>query len=138
MLTVDKSLVIDKDVPVEVNDLNSKSTALFCANKPSPEPKLDAVLTSPPAAPPVTTFPSRSIPKLLIDVPEAKSFIFKNGTYTVSSVVPVMFCPPNTALLSPEANELVECMNEVLPDAIEPKPPACEKPATDVVSKPSA
>jgi len=47
-LTVVALLVKVTVPPVDVNDLNCKSAATFCANKPVPEPKLDAVLISPP------------------------------------------------------------------------------------------
>ena len=59
------------------------------------------------------------MPNLLFAMVVPKLPILKYGTYTVSSVVPVMFSPPNTTDLSPVTNEFLECINDVLPDAIE-------------------
>lgn len=53
------SIVISSPVTVNVmfvpaiNDLNCKSVPTFAENKPSPAPRFDAVLISPPPPPPV-------------------------------------------------------------------------------------
>jgi hypothetical protein len=50
IVTVSAAAVKVMFVPA-TNDLNSKSTPVFCLNRPSPAPTLEAVFASPPPPP---------------------------------------------------------------------------------------
>ena len=56
------------------------------------------------------TFPFKSIDKTFVGGEEMSSTvsILTEGTYTVSSLPPVIFSPPIIALLSPVINEFFE------------------------------